>query len=55
MEAELLILDRIQRRQLNGMDSFLEAIYSLAEEDLPVDTARKEKRKTVTIMEEPND
>ena len=30
--------------------------YSLAKEDLPVDTARqKEKRKTATIMEEPSD
>ena len=30
--------------------------WSLAEEDLPVDTARyEEKRKTATIMEEPSD
>ena len=51
MQAEQSILDRIQRRQLKWYGR-----QSLAEEDLPVDTARQEKkRKTATIMEEPGD
>ena len=57
MQAEQSILDRIQRRQLKWYGHLLRMEDSrLAEEDLPVDSARQEKRrKTATIMEEPGD
>ena len=49
MQAEQSILDRIQRRPLELYGHILRM------EDLPVDTARQEKRKIATIMEEPSD
>ena len=58
MPAEQSVLERIQRRQFKWYGHLLrmEDSQSLAKDDLPVDTARKEeKRKTATIMEEPSD
>ena len=43
-------MNLVQGRQLKWYGHLLRI-----EEYLPVDTARKEKRKTVTIMEKPNE